>query len=252
MAKMHELLAVEKDILGRAGAILNEALHSFKSKAVEFYTARFKSYKPFLEDDKDLLPVESKELVDTVPAKLKYVSGALSEEIDWLLQKELTNRNAKSDLVVDGITFGKDVPATFLLALSGRLKKFRQLLLEAPTLPNGLNWVPATDKGDNIWKLKDDLITYRTRKTPYAFELSPATKEHKAQVVEKMKDETVGAFTEMQWDSRVTSHYKSQLLERVDNLLLEIEKSVRRANDVEVISAQMGKDIYAYILNGKV
>lgn len=251
MAKMHELLAVEKDIIGRAANILNEAIHTFKNRAVEFYTGRHKEYRPFNEEDRDLLPVEDKAIVDTVPAKLEYVAGPLAEEIDWLFQKESTNRNASADLVVDEIVFGRNLPATYLLGLIGRLKKFRQLVLDAPTLPNGLVWIPAQDMAPNIHKLEHPLVTYRTRQTPYAFQLAEATREHKAQVIEKVKNDTVGEFTEMQWDSRVTSAFKSTVLERVDKVLLELEKAVRRANDVDVVDGHMGKALYGYLLHGK-
>jgi hypothetical protein len=251
MGKMHELLAVEKDIVGRANAIVAETIGTFKNKAAEFYTGRIKSYKPFDEADKDVLPTESKELVDSVPAKLKYTFGKVAEEYDWLLQKEQTNKTATADLVIDGIVLGRNLPATFLLALESRLEKIRALILESPTLPNGLKWVPAPNMGNDVFTLEAPLTTYRTRKTPYPLVLAEATKEHKAQVVEKERMDTVGAYTEQLFDARVTSHYKSDLLERVDKVLVEVRKSVRRANQVEIVEAEIGKGLFAFILNGK-
>lgn len=251
MGKMHELLAVEKDIVGRANTIVTETIHTFKNKAAEFYTGRTKTYKPFDEADKELLPPESKELVDSVPAKLKYTFDKVAEEYDWLLQKELTNKTATADLIVDGAVLGRNLPATFLLALESRLEKVRALILESPTLPNGLKWIPAPNLGKDVFTLETPLKTYRTRKTPYPMTLAEATKEHKAQVVEKERTDTVGEYTEQLFDARVTSHYKSDLLERVDKVLLEVRKAVRRANQVDIVEAEIGKGLFGFILNGK-
>jgi|WetSurSiteA1Bulk_404760.scaffolds.fasta_scaffold52680_2 hypothetical protein len=251
MGKMHELLAVEKDIVGRANAIIEETLKTFKDKAVEFYTGRVKTYKPFDEADKDLLPVEQKELVDTVPAKLKYTFEKVAEEYDWLLQKEATNQSARADLVVDGVTLGSNLPATFLLTLEHRLEKIRQLILNAPTLPNGLKWTEDSQKGADVFKLAEELITYRTRKISVPFVLSPATDKHPAQVQKEERTETIGSYREMQWDSRVTSHTKSILLERVDKMLVAVRKAVRKANDVEASDATIGKKLFDFVLSGK-
>lgn len=248
---MHELLAVEKDIVGRANSIIEETLKTFKDKAVEFYTGRVKTYKPFDEGDKDLLPVESKELVDSVPDKLKYTFEKVAEEYDWLLQKESTNQTAKADLVVDGVTLGKDLPATFLLTMEHRLEKIRQIVLNSPTLPNGLKWVPDPQKGANVYKLADPSITYRTRKISVPFVLQPATDKHPAQVQKEEKVETVGSYTEMMWDTRVTSAYKSTLLENVDKILLAVRKAIRKANDVEASEAIIGKRIFDFVFSGK-
>jgi hypothetical protein len=248
MGKMHQLLAVEKDILGRANAILQETLTTFQKKAVEFYVGFTKTYAPMVEGDKELLPKEERIHVDTVPAKLAYTAEKLAEEYDFLLQKESTNTQAKSDLVVDGVTLGKDLPATFLLSLEHRLEKLRNVVAEAPTLPTGFKWVKDQDSGKDVWKLEEPLLTYRTRKTPYPFELAPATKEHKAQVVEKERTETVGTFTEERRDTRVSSAQKAVWLEKVDKVLVAVRKAVRVANDIEVTEKTIGKEIFGYIL----
>jgi len=251
MGKMHELLAVEKDIVGRSNAIIEETLKTFKEKAVEFYVARVKTYKPFDEADKDLLPVEQKEMVDTVPSKLKYTFEKVAEEYDWLLQKESTNQAATANLIVEGRVIGTNLPATFLLTLEHRLEKIRQIILNCPTLPNGFKWVSDSQKGDNVFKLAEELITYRTRKISVPFVLQPATDKHPAQVQKEEKTETIGTYREMYWDGRVTSHTKSLLLEKVDKLLVATRKAVRQANDATASEETIGKNIFDFILSGK-
>jgi len=251
MGKMHELLAVEKTIGNRAKSIMEETLKTFKDKAAEFYTGRFKSYKPNNENDPNLLPTETKEIVDTVPKKLAYTFGTLTEEYDWLLQKESTNQRAKSDLVVDGATLATDLPATFLIALEHRLAKVREVILSAPTLPNGPVWVEDKQKGEGIFRLNEPLKSYRTSKTFVPFILVPATDKHPAQASKEERTDTVGEYTEMQWDGRVTSAYKSAALERVDKLMAATQKAIRRANDIDASDSAIGKKIFDFVLGGK-
>jgi len=251
MGKMHELLAVEKDTVGRAHSIIEETIKTFKDKAVEFYTGRIKTYAPFIEGDKDLVPPDTKELVDTVPAKLKYTFDTVGNEYDWLLQKETTNQGAKADLIVDGVMIGTNLPATFLLSLEHRLQKIRSVILNAPTIPNGMKWVEDSQKGKDIFKLAEPLVQYRTRKVSVPFVLHPGTDKHPPQVQKEEKTETIGSYTEMQWDSRVTSSYKSNLLERVDKLLTAVQKAIRKANDAEASTNTIGSKLFGFILSGK-
>jgi hypothetical protein len=248
MNAMHQLLAVEKDVVGKANSIIEETLKTFKEKFTEFYSGRIKIYKPFDDSDRDLVPPDSKEFVDTVPSKLKYTFDAVGTEYDFLLQKEETNTRAKADLVVDGVTIGTALPATFLLTLEKRLEKIRGVILAAPTLPNGLKWVLDPQKGPDVYKLAENLVSYRTRKISVPFVLSPATEKHPAQVSKEERTETIGAYNEMDWDTRVTSAYKSQLLGQVDKLLLATRKAVRVANDIEASTATIGTKIFSFIL----
>jgi hypothetical protein len=248
MGAMHQLLAVEKDVVGKANSIIEETLKTFKEKASEFYSGRVKTYKPFDDSDRDLVPPDSKEFVDTVPSKLKYTFDAVGNEYDFLLQKEETNTRAKADLIVDGVTIGTALPATFLLTLEKRLEKIRGVILAAPTLPNGLKWVLDPQKGPDVYKLAENLVSYRTRKISFPFVLSPATEKHAAQVQKEERTETIGAYNEMAWDTKVTSAYKSQLLGQVDKLLLATRKAVRVANDAEASTATIGTKIFSFIL----
>jgi hypothetical protein len=252
MPKMHELLAIEEDLVGRANTIVEETINSFKHKAAELYTGLVKTYKPFDEADRDLVPPATKEIVDSVPSKLRYTAGKVSEEYDFLLQKETTNQAAKADLVIDGKVLLKDAPVNFLLTLERRLEKFRGVLLEAPTLPNGIKWVPDDLKGPGFFKLETPEIQYRTRNTPVPVVLYEATDKHPAQVKEATRTDTVGAYTEMKFDGRLTSRDKSALLDRIDILLREVKKAIRRANQIDVVDRQVGGRIFNFLLNGEI
>lgn len=245
--RMHVLLAKEEETGKRAGSILEETFATFKHKAQEFYTAFTKTYKAFDADDKDLVPPSSKEMVDTVPDKLKYTFKMLAPDIDVLLQKEATNQIAQADIIVDGVTLFTKLPVSFLLTLENRLKKIRELLKEAPTLPNGVKWIPAPNIGENVY-VSPQTTQYRSRKEPYAFVLKEATDKFPAQVIEKEKTFTVGEYTETLWDSRVTSSTKHKWLEAIDKLIEATKIAIRTANEAEVVDRQIGTAILDFIL----
>ncbi len=252
MAKMHELLAVEEELVGRSNSIIDETLDTFSKKATEFYVGQVKTYKPFDEADKDLVPPATKEIIDSVPSKLKYTFDKVAEEYDFLLQKESTNCVAAADLALNGKILLTNAPVNFLLTLERRLEKVRNLILAAPTLPNGPKWVSDEQRGTGYYKLAEAEKSYRTRKTLFPVVLYPATDKHPAQVKESEKLETVGEYADMRYDGRMTSHDKSVLLERVDTLLREVKKTIRRANQVDVIERKAGQVVFDYILNGNI
>lgn len=247
---MHELLAVENDVLGLANKVIDESTNTFKNKASEFYMGVSKTYHPFDEADKDLVPPQNKEIVDTVISKLNYTFGKVAAEYDLLLQKEATNQHAVADIVVDGKVVSTNVPVNFLLTLERRLEKIRNLVLEAPTLPNGPKWVPDTQRGEGYYKLEAPQVSYRTKKEKSYNVVVPPTKEHPAQVKEGETTTTIGQYDEMLFDSRMTSHDKAVILERVDTLIKEVRKAVRRANQLDVTERTIGKTIFDYVLAG--
>lgn len=252
MGKMHELLAVEEELVGRSNSIIDETLATFSHKAAEFYTGNTKTYKPLDDADKELVPPASKEIIDSVPSKLKYTFGKVAEEYDYLLQKESTNRVAAADLTVNGKVLLADAPVNFLLTLERRLEKVRNVILAAPTLPNGPKWVPDEQRGEGFFQLANPEVSYRTRTTAVPIVLYPHSDKHPAQVKEGSETKTVGTYTEMKYDSRMTSHDKSVLLERVDTLLREVKKTIRRANQADVVERQTGKAVFDFILNGNI
>lgn len=250
MAKMHELLAVENDILGVANKVIDETNHTFKSKTAEFYMGVNKTYKPNDDADKDLVPPQTKEIVDTVINKLTYTFGKIAAEYDLLLQKEATNQKAVADIVLDGKVVSANVPVNFLLTLERRLEKVRNLVLEAPTLPNGPKWIEDEQRGPGYYKLAQPQVSYRTKKEKTYLVVQPPTKEHPAQVKEQETTTTIGTYDEMLFDSRMTSHDKAIIAERVDNLIKEVRKAIRRANQLDVVDGTIGNKVFDYILKG--
>lgn len=249
MGKMHQLLAVEDRVTSRVKAIVEEAFVAFRKKVSELYVGAFKTYKPFKDDDMDKLPDTEKLVQTTVKEKLRYVLNNVVDVIDLRLQKEETNTRARADLIVDDVVIGKNLPVAFLLNLLDQLKKIHLLFLEAPTLPNGFAWVQDPQQIEGVMTTKEPITTYRDRNEPYALELAPATKEHKAQVVEKTRTVKVGEYKETLWDSRVTSHQKMLWLSKIEALIEAVSKAIRTANDIDAAETKIGKSVVEYIFS---
>lgn len=244
--RLHALLAVEPDLKGQAEAITAETIATFTKKADHFHSIS-RTYQP-VDENGETLPPENKEMVTTVRAKLDYTEKSMIRYLDALYQKEMTNTVAKADLVVDGITIAKDVPATELLNLENRFKHIREIYRSIPTLDPGYSWDKDLDYA-NVYKAAPQ-ITVRTTKVQEPLVLYPATDKHPAQVNLVTKDVLQGRWTAINRSGKLAPIEKSELIERVEKLLEAIKTARCKANDVVANTDTIGAKLFAYI-NGK-
>lgn len=245
MSKLHELLAVESDLEGQARNILIETKKVFSEKPALF-TGGVRTYKPFV-DDGIAYPEEHQALTTTVGDKLEYSAKTIEKYYDALLQKEATNQVAKSDIVIDGVTIGSNLPATFLLGLESRLKQLREVYAAIPTLAMGTEWKEANDKGEGVWAIVHPEESMKTQKTTKSKVLYEATEHHPAQIDKWEETENVGKYTKFVWSGMVTPARKSHLLSNIDKLIGAVKKARQRANSVEVEKVNLGKTLMDYI-----
>ena len=253
MARLHELLAVEGDLEGSYKKIIQEAIITFSKKADHFFGFHRKC--DMYEDDVPVPPDEFKEMDTTVQAKLDYVQGSITRYFDAVLQKEKTNQSAKADLIVDGVTIGKDLPATFLLGLETRLKVVRGMYEVMPTLPPGVKWIKDENRGEHVY------VTEHTEKKPKGAKtfmhkvLVPAQfpKEGEggqslpAQIEKWEETKNVGMYIKTIWSGMISPAEKSVVLGRIDKLIRATKKSRQRANTAEIVKITIGKEIFDFI-----
>ena len=225
--KLHELLAVEGDLEGQAKKILSETARTFANKA-EHFIQTDKVCEMF-EEGAQPAPPEHFEMVTTVLDKLTYTNGYLSKYIDALVQKESTNQVAVADLVVDGVTIGTNLPATFLLGLENRLKSWRVAYDVIPTLAPGKAWVKDDSLGrKGVFRDSHPEEKLKTAKKFQHQVLVEAQfpKEGEAGVslpaqIEKWEEQVpVGKFVTQRWCSMMSPGEKSDILERFDKLIM--------------------------------
>lgn len=246
MPKLHEILAVESDREKAAVAILAESTKTFRDKP-DHFLKRHAQYKAF--DEKE--PAESptvKELVTTVREKLAHTFEVVSRALDVTATKEQTNTVAKADLVIDGNILLKDVPATVLLMLENRIKKWRDMILAIPTLAPGITWVEDTSVRPGVFRNANPEIKFRTRKVEDVKIVVPATDKHPAQTRDFVLDEKVGATTATDWSAMIRPADKSDMLERCDKLIAAAKEARMRANCQEVQPLCVADPLVKYLL----
>jgi len=248
MPKLHELLAVEKNLENQAAKTRTELEATFEKKRSHFSEIR-KTYSAYTEG----APVkieEVSEIQTTVKDELLWWSAFQIKSIDLSHQVDVANTQARADVVDDdGNTILKDVPATSLLQLEKRLKEVQVLLTAIPTLDPTKGFKQDDNRSVGIYQARDVESERKTLvKKPLV--LYPATDKHPAQC--QILEETIatGLLRTQEWSSMLTPVMKASLLERVENLSRFVKKARARANeqDIDVSSSKIGKKLMDYIL----
>jgi hypothetical protein len=244
--KLHEILAVEADREAASTAIYDETIQTFTKRA-DHFQGKHTIYKPFAAGEPDS-DEAVQELVTTVPAKLSHAFGVMAKSLDILATKDATNQVAKGQIMLNGIPIGPELPATTLLALESKLKRYIELLLAIPTLPPARKWELDPSKGEHIYLDAAPESRGRTKKVPMHKELSPATKEHPAQIEKWMEEIQIGRYVETRWSGMITPADKSALISKAQDLMAAIKQARQRANATEIVPVSIGEAIFAAIL----
>ena len=242
---LHALIAYEQDLAQQSKAIMEEADNTFLKKQDHFDGVQ-KVYNAFV-DGGEKIPPEVKEVVTTVEDKLAYTQKAVIKAINATLSKEETNASgvAKASLIVDGINFG-DFSATSFISLERSLNCIRNLYKSIPTLDPTKTWTKKDSTGRVLYETASE-VKFRTNKKQIPLVLAPATDKFAAQVQIVTTDEQVGQYDTVYRSGRLTPLEKSNLLEKIDNLIIAVKKAREKANQADVVSVEVGGKIFDYI-----
>ena len=246
MARLHELLAVEGDLAGTYQKILSETKTNF-TKHPDRYFGQHTRIEMFDENAPKEADIH-KEMDDTVLNKLNYTADHIIRYLDAVFQKEKTNQFAMADLIVDGVTIAKDVPATFLLGLENKLKKIRDdVYASIPTLQPGVKWEEDEVTGDGVWKRTYPDEKFRTKKVLKNHVKAVATDKHPAQVDVYSEDVKIAKIITDTWCGMISPAQKSAIFGRIDKLIRAVKKARQQANSTEVVKVTIGKELFNYI-----
>lgn len=246
MAKMHQLLAVKKDLAQRANEIYGETVKVLKK--AHLFHGSVKSYEHFDEAEATLaaIPDEIEVMGYTVEEKLQWFDEQFSRLIDADYQIDTTNGEAFGDLKI-GEKVISAVPAAFLLDLVGHFTKVRALYANIPVLDPKHAWTLTPDQGKNVYGTAQNEITYRTKKTLGHKVLVEATPEHPAQVEKWNEDVRIGKFTKKIWSGATTAHDKALLLARIDQVIEAAKIALSQANEKEHSKEKIAKQLFDWI-----
>jgi hypothetical protein len=250
-AQLHQLLAAEKGL----GVIFNAALTEAKGTfgKVERFTGLTRVLKMHDDDRKKEEAAGSSHSVvtTTVDEKLEYMFERIGSYVDAVVQKEASCQGANSDLIVNGVVVGSNIPATGYLAIERQLNQLKDVLVAIPTLKPGVEWTDATGERPGLYRTAPS-ATNKTEKVLIPVVLSPATDKHPAQVKESTKDVVVGVYNDIETSGMWTTARKAEVLSRLDSLILAVRDARARANCAPVKDIHIAKNIQSFLLTGKI
>jgi hypothetical protein len=244
--KQHQLIATEPEKRGAYEKIKAETLKVFKG--ADLFKGIEKRYEPKTEGG-DPLPSDSKKLVTTVAKRLAWTENMVAEMLDFEATRDKTNMKSSADLVVDGVTIAKAVPATTLLSLEKRLKEIRDYYDAVPTLDLSQEWAPVEGTNDEHKHGPDE--QYRYVKKTSGVVLYQHTDKHPAQVKEVTDDVLVGTWKTTHYSGEAHPGEKAAFLARIDKLIEGAKRARSKANETEIEETKVGKAIFDFIHSRK-
>ncbi len=254
-AKLHELIAVEKDRKATATRIIDETGMTFLKKQ-QLFQGFIKVYET-KEEKGDMFDGEESHMVTNVIEKLDYFDKYIVTLFDVIAQKEATNILAKGDIIIKGdtedkdIIIAKDVPVSALVQLENNLEFIRSKVYNViPTLDPKKNWNKDEQRGNGYYKSKE-LRKRKTRKEESWITVVQATDNHPAQVKPAVKDVHTGDWVETHFSGMMSPKDKSDLLGRLGVMIEAVKQGRARANDIQIQKTVIGNKIFKFIRTGK-
>ena len=245
MARIHEIVAVERQAQSVAAKLLQESVKTLGKDSL--FRGATRTLRHASEDDRHFDTEEHHELETTVGEVIDYTRESWANWVDLVYRKDLANGEAAADLVVDGNTIAENVPATTLLGLEAKLADFRKVFDAIPTLPAGTNWIPDEQSGEGVWRSQNPEVTLKEVKIDEFQSIAAATEHHPEQVAKVQRKKTIGKYETNHKCGMMTSLEKAQQLQRLDKMLAAVKQARSRANGQEVPSAAIGGAIFDYI-----
>lgn len=243
MPCLHQIVAIEKGAKARTESALT-SIHKSNQKA-ELFAGQSRVYAP-LKDDGDKLPDDNVRVQLQADKVLKQVAKLWGEVFDVTAARDFTNCIARADVVVDGQTILKDVPATHLLFLEKKLLDVRTLVAELPTLDPSFKW--DLDVNSGLYQ-SNTVQTMKTFKEESIVITVQPTKEHPAQTAKMTKDVNIGVWSTTKISGALPIPRKEELAERVERLIKAVKFARETANTAEVpVIQSVGDAIFGYLL----
>jgi hypothetical protein len=260
--KLNVLLAVTDHLAGQFKSMVDDYCKFFKSAQGAFKGER-KTYTPNPDTIDDPTARGTKLVVTTVDEKLKYFELNSGDYIDALLSQEATNAsgNAKAELVVDGVSFGKYSSLELL-----RMKS----LLEGGNFKHLYETISVRND-DEIWtETSDD--AYANRSGIFASTLVEGSKKttlkesyilndpnigkidgakYTPQLAQKDTTVELGKFSHQRFSGEWSHRQRAELLSRRDKFLLAITEALKLANEAETVGSDMtAEKLFNYLHRG--
>ncbi|MEZ0094660.1 hypothetical protein [Streptacidiphilus sp. EB129] len=241
MAKLNQIIAVEKGVKAKSFADITAAHHDVQKTALLSGLAR--TYQP-KDEEGEQLPPESTRVQVKAEEAIAATAATLTRLFDVTATKDWANCVAKADVTVDGHILVKGAPVSYLLFLEKQLVDLHTFVKKLPVLDPSESW--TKDESSDTWRT-EPVKTHRTKKVYRNHVKAEATKEHPAQVEMYTEDVTVGYWTLVKFSGALPARRVNDLLERVEKLQHAVKFAREEANGAEVSDQQVGGAVFGYL-----
>lgn len=241
MARLNQIIAVEKGVKSRSFQELTEAHHLLQRTAQLSGISRV--YRP-RDEEGEQLPPESTRVQVKAQDIIRRTVEILTELFDVTATKDWTNCNARADVVVDGQVLLGQVPVSYLLFLEKQLVDLHTFIKKLPVLDPSETW--TFDASADAYAT-DPAQTIRTKKIPRNHVKAEATEHHPAQVEVYYEDVTVGYWRTIKFSGALPARRVNELLERVERLQQAVKFAREEANNIEVEEQKVGAKLFQYL-----
>lgn len=241
MAKLNQIIAVEKGVKSKSFQELTEAHQAVQKVALLAGISR--TYQP-KDDEGEQLPPESTRVQVKAEEVLQRTGATLTKLFDVTASKDWANCTASADVVVDGTTLISAAPVSYLLFLEKQLTDLHTFIRKLPVLDAAESW--TLDASSDSWKT-DPVQTFRTKRIPRNHVKAEATEKHPAQVEVYYEDITVGYWTTVKFSGALPAKRVNELLDRVERLQRAVKFAREEANAAEVVDQHVGETFFGYL-----
>lgn len=241
MARLNQIIAVEKGIKSRSLQELTEAHHALQKPALLAGIAR--TYRP-KDEEGEQLPPESTKVQIKADDIIRQTIEVLTKLFDATAAKDWTNCQAKADVIVDGQTLLSQVPATYLLFLEKQLVDLHTFVKKLPVLEASESW--TFDASADAWAT-EPVQTVKTKKLPRNHVKAEATDKHPAQVEVYYEDVVIGYWRTVKFSGALPAQRVNELVDRVEKLQQAVKFAREEANNIEAQEPKVGEPIFRYL-----
>jgi hypothetical protein len=241
MAKLNQIIAVEKGVKSRSFQELTDAHHTLQKPALLAGISR--TYRP-KDEEGETLPPESTKVQVKADEVIRQTAGILTRLFDVTATKDWTNCVARADVVVDGEPLLREVPVSYLLFLEKQLVDLLTFVRKLPVLDASESWI--YDAAADCWATEPTQTT-RTKKIPRNHVKAEATEKHPAQVEVFYEDVVVGYWKTIKFSGALPAQRVNELVEKVEKLQQAVKFAREEANGAAVVEQETGEKVFRYL-----
>ncbi len=241
MARLNQIIAIEKGIKSRSFQELAEAQKALQKPALLSGISR--TYRP-KDEEGETLPPESKKVEIKGEEIIRQTTEILTKLFDITASKDWTNCRARADVILDGQTLLTQVPVSYLLFLEKQLADLHSFIKKLPVLDASESW--TFDPSADCWAT-EPVQTLKTFKAPRNHVKAEATEHHPAQVEVYYEDVTIGYWRTVKFSGALPARRINELLERLEKLQQAVQFAREEANNTEAEDIKLGSRIFQYL-----